>query len=98
MSTLLITYDLNKPGQNYEELKKYIDKFAWARLSESSYAIETSLSPEQIYSELSGIIDSSDTVYIVTLTNPWYGQGSKEVNQWLSEHLNRVPFGTLFRA
>jgi hypothetical protein len=41
MSVLLVTYDLNKPGQNYEELKKYIDKFDWARLSESSYAIET---------------------------------------------------------
>jgi hypothetical protein len=90
MSVLLVTYDLNKPGQNYDDLKKYIDKFPWARLSESSYAIETDLSPEQIYSALSGIIDNTDQIYIVTLTGPYCGQGHEKVNQWLDERLNRV--------
>lgn len=90
MSVILITYDLNRPGQNYPKIKEYIDKFAWAKLSESSYAIETNKTPNQVFSDLKNCIDSNDTLYVITLTAPWDGRGRPEVNQWLSERLNRV--------
>lgn len=48
MAVLLVTYDLAKPGQNYEDLLEYLKGFAWARLSESSYAIKTDLQPQVI--------------------------------------------------
>jgi hypothetical protein len=90
MSVLLITYDLNKPGQDYKDLLDYIKRFPWAKLSESSYAIETNMTPIQVYNAIKGMVDTNDNVYIVTLTVPWYGQGRPEVNQWLSGCLSQV--------
>ena len=48
MAVLLVTYDLNKPGKDYNDLLKTIKSYAWARLSESSYAIKTDQSPQQV--------------------------------------------------
>lgn len=43
MAALLITYDLNSPGQKHAKVLEKIKSFeGWARLSESSYAINTS--------------------------------------------------------
>ena len=42
MAALLVTYDLNSPGQRHADLLEFLKKtFAWAKLSESSYAIST---------------------------------------------------------
>ena len=60
MSVLLVTYDLNKPGQDYTDLLKVIKRHSWAKLSESSYAVETDLTPHQLYSQLEPYLDSSD--------------------------------------
>ncbi len=87
MSTLLVTYDLDRPGQDYTDVLGVIKKFPWARLSESSYAVYTDLTPEQLYSRLKPYLDSNDTLYVVTLNQPYCGQGPKEVNDWLNKFL-----------
>ena len=85
MSVLLVTYDLRKPGQDYSDVHGFIKKHAWARLSESSYAIRTSMSPQQVYDALSKYLDANDTLLVITLTRPYYGQASKAVIDWLDE-------------
>jgi hypothetical protein len=87
MSTLLVTYDLKKPGQDYTDLLKEIKKFNWARLSESSYAVQTELTPQQLYDRLKPYLDSNDTIYVITLNKPYWGWGPKEVNDWLDRYL-----------
>ena len=87
MAILLVTYDLNKPGQDYKDFIEAFKKYEWARLSESSYAIETTKSPETIYNELVPHIDKDDRVYIITLTRPLWYWGSKKVNEWLEARL-----------
>lgn len=87
MSCLLVTYDLNKPGQDYTDLLKEIKKSSWARLSESSYAVATDLTPSQLYDRLSPHIDSSDHLYIINLRRPYCGRGPKAVNDWLEQNL-----------
>jgi hypothetical protein len=88
MSSLLVTYDLNRPGQDYADLHKAIKSNpGWAKLSESSYAISTNLSPSQVYSSLKPYLDKNDTLYVIVLTRPYAGQGSQEVNEWLEKHL-----------
>jgi hypothetical protein len=93
MSVLLVTYDLNKPGKDYTDVLKEIRKFSWAKLSESSYAVETDLSPQQLYNRLSPYLDATDTLYVIELHLPYHGQGPKEVNDWLAKRLTgcRVP-------
>lgn len=89
MSTLLVTYDLNRPGQDYFDLHKAIKAHSgWAKLSESSYAISTNSTPSQVYSRLSPYLDKNDTLYVIVLNRPYDGQGSKEVNQWLENNLS----------
>lgn len=77
MAVYLVTYDLNKAGQNYSGLHEEIKKYSWAKLSESSYAIETNKPVETVSSELRKCTDSNDTIYIISLTQPWTGFGSK---------------------
>jgi hypothetical protein len=88
MSILLITYDLNKPGQDYTPLLKLIKQHAsWAKLSESSYAIQTNQTPSAIYQMLAPYVDKNDTLLVITLTSPYYGQASPEVVDWLAKKL-----------
>lgn len=88
MATLLVTYDLNKPGKDYGDVLKIVkDQAAWARLSESSYAIKTNLSPHALYKKFEPYIDNNDQIYIITLSKPFWGLGTKEVNDWLENNL-----------
>ncbi|MBN1187314.1 MAG: hypothetical protein JXB49_33860 [Bacteroidales bacterium] len=87
MSILLITYDLHKPGQNYDDFYKVIKQYTWARLSESSYVIDTNNTPSEIYNQLSPHMDKNDQMYIITLKNPFISYGPKPINDWLSQRL-----------
>lgn len=53
MAIYLVTYDLNNPGQRHSQILKAVKEYPWARLSESSYAIEATASPHQIFNSLS---------------------------------------------
>lgn len=87
MSVLLVTYDLSKPGQKYDDFYEVIKKGAYARLSESSYAIVSQESPKAIYEKLAISMDKNDHVYITTLQSPYWGYGPQEVNDWLAKNL-----------
>ncbi|GAB3235979.1 hypothetical protein [Psychrobacter pacificensis] len=88
MAALLVTYDLNSPGQKHAKVLEKIKSFGgWARLSESSYAITTSLTPSQVYSQFENLIDANDTIWIITLKKPYSGFGSKNVIDWLDNSL-----------
>lgn len=87
MTALLITYDLNKAGQDYKGFYEVIKKYPYAKLSESSYAIQTQETVLDIYNKLFVHMDKNDHVYVVTLAQPYYGYGLTEVNNWLSQRL-----------
>lgn len=88
MATLIVTYDLNKETKRPPLLKTLKETYPnWARLSESSYAIETGDSPVDVFSNLQEHIDGNDNLYIITLKRPYYGQGPKDVNDWLENNL-----------
>ena len=88
MATLLVTYDLNQPGQNYSKLLAAIKAYpGWARLSESSYAISTSYGPQAVFDNLAQYLDRTDNLYVVTLQRPYGGRGPQKVNDWLAANL-----------
>lgn len=87
MAVLLITYDLQKPGQDYSELLSKIKSYTWVRLSESSYAIRTDSTPSTVFDYLKPYLDSNDNLYVITLKQPYAGYGPKEVNSWLNNNL-----------
>jgi CRISPR-associated endonuclease Cas2 len=88
MAMLLVTYDLNKPGKDYNDVLKTIKSYSWARLSESSYAIKTEQTPQQVFDKLKPYLDQNDNLYIINLKKPYAGYGPKEVNEWLDNGLS----------
>lgn len=90
MGTLrLIAYDLKKEStsEDYKGFMKIIKSYAWARLSESSYAVDTIDTPSYIYARLQPYIDANDCVLVMTLTRPYHGKSSQLVLDWLAARL-----------
>ncbi|MGR3513129.1 MAG: hypothetical protein ACU0GG_10215 [Paracoccaceae bacterium] len=87
MATYIVTYDLNKETKRPPIVKEVKSFGSWARLSESSYAISTTSSPKQVYEKLSKHLDGNDSCYIITLSKPYWGQGPRDVNEWLDNNL-----------
>lgn len=83
----LVAYDLN------EEVKRpnivaEIRKTAWARLSESSYLIDTNESVEQVHARFRPYLDGNDDFFVMTIGQAYSGFGPKEVIDWIDA---RVP-------
>lgn len=88
MPTYLITYDLNSPGQKHQKLHSFItDNFPYAKLSESSFAVKSNKSSEQIFDLVKKYIDSNDDIFVIKLTKPFNGYGEKNVIKWLNDFL-----------
>lgn len=88
MRTYLVTYDLNNPGQKHQSVLDTIkNNYSWARLSESSYTIYTSETPQDIYKRFAPFLDGNDNLYVIHLNRNYYGQGPQDVNDWLNKHL-----------
>ena len=83
MTVRLITYDLNDPGQNHQEVLEKIRTYDWTFLSESSYAVNTQETPEDIHDAFKPILDDSDTFLVLTLTRPYAGRAHPQVLDWL---------------
>lgn len=89
MAVLLVTYDFRKEtsDQDREKLRDEIKRYSWARLSESSYAIDTTSAPETIFNILSKFMDANDYLLVITLKRPYAGRNAKEVIDWLEARL-----------
>ena len=87
MSTYVVTYDLNKESVRPKIVEEVKSTGDWAKLSESSYAIETPETPQAVYNRFTKHLDGNDNLYVITLTRPYYGQGPTDVNSWLESHL-----------
>ena len=62
----IISYDLLKSGQDYEELHNAIKAFHfWGRLTESTWAIVTSMSHVEIRDVLKKYLDENDRLIVV---------------------------------
>ena len=87
-----ITYDLNSPGQNYDDLIKSIEGISKISIKyqKSSYLIKTSLLTDSIKQKLNKYIDKNDSLLIIKCANEWEYFGSdKKVKEWLEKHLHK---------
>ena len=90
MPIILVNYDLNKEksSENYTEIINIIkSERNWAKLSESCYAMDTNMTPIQIYNKMKPYLDTNDSLLAFPIKQPYYGQHSKEVIEWLSRKL-----------
>jgi hypothetical protein len=89
MSALLISYDLNKPGQNYDKLYEKIKSLGtWWHYLESTWIVTSTLTPSQAFDRLQPALDASDSVLIVNITGDTYsGWLPQEAWNWLKKYV-----------
>lgn len=79
----MITYDLNKTGQNYEKVIQAIKDVStgvWCTFWKSSYLIKTNLTPQQITDKIKPHLDSNDTLLVIEVKQNY--QGWLEEDDW----------------
>jgi len=89
MKSYLITYDLLKPGQNYDELYEAIKKLGnWWHCLQSVWIIKTDSTAIQIRDALQSYCDSNDKLLVVRLSGEgaWTGFDST-CSSWLKTNL-----------
>ncbi len=83
-----LSYDLRAPGKDYagliEELKKSPN---WWHYLESTWLIYTSESAQQLFSRISGHLDTNDRMLIIKVSPDYSGWLTEEAWQWIKQYL-----------
>lgn len=90
MAVHWVNYDLNKAGQDYDSLIKYLKSHqSWAKPLKSSFFVKTDLSASQLRDGIKKHIDETDDVVVVRVNGSgWATSGlSAKLNEWLRENL-----------
>ncbi|MGI4846931.1 MAG: hypothetical protein ACRYGK_02160 [Janthinobacterium lividum] len=87
MAALLITYDTRNQWLDYGGLIRAIKKYEWIKLTDYSYAISTTSTPQAVFEILRKNLDDSANLYVLTLRKPFTGFGPPKVNDWLVKHM-----------
>ena len=83
MAVYMVTYDLNNPGQRYDDVIQAIKEAStgvWCTYWESSYFIQSNLSVQQVFDRIAPHLDSNDKLLIIEVKENY--QGWLENNQW----------------
>ena len=84
----IVSYDLCKPGKNYDDLYKYIRNFSsWAHITESTWFVSSDKSCADIRDEIKNIVDSNDKIFVAELTGVAAWNNVLCQSDYLKEHL-----------
>ena len=90
MNTLLVGYDLNRPGQDYAELTKFLKSQPnWWHHLDSTWIVVTPKSTAELRDEIKQFIDADDEVLVMNVQGDgWSSFGFPEkANSWLKQHV-----------
>lgn len=82
----IVTYDLNKPGQDYKELYKAIESYKSIRAMDSTWFIKSSKTAQQISDDLLKHIDENDYLFVGEITSNRQGWMDEKVWNWLNDN------------
>lgn len=89
MASYIITYDLNRAGQNYESIEKAIKAYGtWVKIATTTFVVRSDNDSASIRDHLRQQIDANDELFVGKLSGEgaWFGLAEK-ISQWLKEHL-----------
>jgi CRISPR/Cas system-associated endoribonuclease Cas2 len=88
MPCYIISYDLRKPGRNYDKLYEAIKAYGiWAHINESFWAVVTSQTAVQVRDNLLQHIDSNDRIFIIKSGTEAAWRNAICNTEWLKENL-----------
>jgi len=85
MSVYIVTYDLRKPGKDYEPLLTAIRKYTNCHCLKSAFFIDTTESASDVRDKLTKLIDSNDQLYVLKLTGTWAATRKEDCTEWLKQ-------------
>ncbi|MDT2747064.1 hypothetical protein [Vagococcus fluvialis] len=86
----LATYDLNSPGQKYDEvigLFKGELSLAYCKYWESSFLFTSNLTPSQMIAKLKPHLDNGDKMIIVEVVDNKSGWLTQKQWDWINENI-----------
>ena len=89
MAALLITYDLNEPGQKYDSLYETIKALgAWWHYLDSTWIVKCSLTPDQAFEKVRTSLDEGDHILILDVTaDKRQGWLPQEAWDWINKNV-----------
>lgn len=88
--TLLVGYDLVKPGKDYSKLIDHLKTFdGWWHNLDSTWLLRTTKTARAVRDELKGYIDANDRVLVMDVGGDnWAAYGfTQQANEWLQNHV-----------
>ncbi|HEY9676087.1 MAG TPA: hypothetical protein V6D11_31885 [Waterburya sp.] len=88
---LLVTYDLNSPGQKYQRVIRAIQSMGQScHCMESTWLLRTSMSAQQVANRLRQQLDVNDNLLVIPV-NPLSleGQLPQQACNWINSYVNR---------
>ena len=79
MNLFIVSYDLRKPGRNYEELYEYLDQLGAKQIVESTYCFKSSNSAKGLRDEFKKYIDDNDGLMV------------SQISDWASYNVKNSP-------
>ena len=74
MRNLIVAYDLNSPGQNYEGVRAVIRSLGlWYQFQYSLFFVQADLTPEQAYDLIRPFMDANDKLVVAEATQAFVG-------------------------
>jgi hypothetical protein len=90
MNTLLVGYDLDRPGQDYEPVWDKLKSYGtWWHHLDSTWLVKTALSAKEMRDEVNALIDTNDELLVIDVTGDgaaWSGFNAKP-SAWLKDNL-----------
>ena len=87
----LISYDLNKPGQDYQTLFSAIEQISngYTRCLKSVWLINTNLNADQIVQKLLRYIDENDRLLVAKVTPDVQAQLPDDQCKWIQDAMSK---------
>jgi hypothetical protein len=86
MAVLIVIFDYSPAGASHYSMIRAIKKYPWAKLTDTSYAISTELTPQTVFTQLRSLMESACNLYVMTSRKPFAGFGPQSVNDWLQQN------------
>lgn len=86
MSILLVSYDLKKPGRNYEPVWNYLKKFNHCKALESLWLLDTAKSVTVVRDELKELVDTNDRTFVCRIYPREWATTNGVCGSWLNDN------------
>lgn len=88
MAVLLVLYEMDNPQKRAKMIGTLRRRYRISvKLTETAYAVYTSLLPVKVYDDIRGYLEGDDVLYVIPITRPFTGYAPRKSTAWLNDCL-----------